>query len=73
MVDVGQAEIPGWRGEVLRSTPTKAQNNINTDAGLHVVIDEFCKHIYIMTLSVCVCVHIQEASSLLRLYLSRIY
>ena len=45
--------------------------NINTDASLHVVIDEVCKHIY--TIILCVCVHIQESSSLVDSYLSRTY
>ena len=47
--------------------------NINTDAGLHVVIIECCKHIYTIALSMCVRVHIQESSSLVDSYLSRTY
>ena len=41
------------------------QINIITDSGLHVVIDEFYKNIYTITRAfVCVCVQIQESSSL---------
>ena len=34
----------------------KPKTNINTDAGLYVVINECCKHIYTIT-HVCVCVY----------------
>ena len=41
-----------------------AYTNNNTDTGLHVVIELIGEHIYTITLCACVCVPIQESSSL---------
>ena len=38
----------------------RPQININTDAGLHVVIELVGKHIYTITLCVCLCVYVRK-------------
>ena len=40
------------------SSAAQSKININTDAGLHVVIELLCKHIYTITL--CVCVNVRK-------------